>query len=314
MRHTGPAHVVSGLIRGLLAVGLVVGLARCDFGTAPPNENALVAEAFLETNRPLPAVILRRTTGLAGTANDVASGGTVTITLNGTTISYQEQGASGRYVPTADSVVRPRAPWQLEAEWEGTTVQARGRVPDSITVTEVCLQIPAEPVQAVRVDSVRRDSLDIPATTDLIFPIDVTVRWPSNLSAPQADTSYWVRTQLRPEAASFSSEIVSFFLEPITVRREDAFQQTGTGRKWSGVYAVPVDSTDSDLLPTHNLTTALVRGDTSFAAFAQTRTDPEQRAPISNVEGGLGIATALSIDSLRIGAITTPGTQRCQQP
>lgn len=292
----------------------MVGLARCDFGTTPPDDEALVAEAFLEVNRTVPPVVLRRTTGFSPEENDAASGGTVIVTLDGTPIPYEEQGTSGRYEPTRDSVVHPQVPWQLQAAWRGDTVQARGRVPDPITVTEVCVETPPEPVRAIQVDSVRRDSLDIPATTDFIHPIDVRVRWASNLSRPQADTSYWVRTQLRPDASSFSSEVVSFFLEPVTVRREDAFRTAGTGRRWNGVYAVPVDSTEADLLPTHNLTAALVRGDTAFAAFARTRTDPEQRAPISNVDGGLGIATAVSVDSLRVESITEPGTERCRTP
>lgn len=295
-------------------MGLMLGLARCDFGPSPSNSDALVVEAFLETNRPLPPIRLRRTTALSGAPDDAATAGSVQVTLDGTTIPYEEQGPPGRYVPTVDSMVHAQAPWQVQAQWHGKTAKARGRAPDPITVTEVCVDPASAPVRAVQVDSIRRDSLDIPATVDSIFPVDVTVRWASNASVPQADTSYWVRTQLRPDASSFSSEIVSFFLEPVTVRREDQFQQEGNGRTWNGVYALPVDSTDPDLLPSHNLTTALVRGDTSFAAFARTRTDPEQRAPISNVEGGLGIATAVSIDSLRITSITEPGTEKCQQP
>jgi hypothetical protein len=63
-------------------------------------------------------------------------------------------------------------------------------------------------------------------------------------------------------------------------------------------------------LPRHNLTTALVRGDTAFAAFAQTRTDPDRREPISNVDGALGIATAVSVDSL-VRSVE-PGMLRCR--
>jgi hypothetical protein len=41
-----------------------------------------------------------------------------------------------------------------------------------------------------------------------------------------------------------------------------------------------------------------VRGDTAFASFAQTRTDPDRREPLSNVDGALGVALGVAVDSL----------------
>jgi hypothetical protein len=187
-------------------------------------------------------------------------------------------------------------------------------VPPLIALDTVCVDVPATPVQAVQVDSLRRDSLDIPADLGYIYPMDVTVRWNAALPSSGADTTSWVRVQLRPDASAFPSEVVSFFLEPAEVQREDAFPLRREAREWQGVYAVPVDSSDPDLLPTHSLTTALVRGDTAFATFARSRTDPDRREPISNVQGGLGIATAVAADTLRIEALTTPGTEQCWAP
>jgi hypothetical protein len=106
-----------------------------------------------------------------------------------------------------------------------------------------------------------------------------------------------VRAQLRPDADPFPSEVVDFFLEPAEIRREDQFAKTEGRLQWKGVYAVPVDSSDAPL-PPHNLTTSLVRGDTAFASFAQTRTDPDRREPVSNVDGALGVALGVSVDSL----------------
>ncbi len=292
---------------------MVLGLARCDLEDRPDNEEALVVEGFLETDRPLPPIRLRRTTPLsAPDEGDAVSGSTVRVMLDGTPIPYEEQKA-GRYLPSADSVVRAGASWKMTARWRDRTVDATGRVPPPLSLTEVCVEAPTDPVRAVQLDSLRRDSLDIPTTVNFIYALDVTVRWPSALSPAQADTSHWVRAQLQPDASAFPSEFVGFFLEPVTVQREDAFRETENGRTWTGVYALPVDSTDADLLATHDLTATLVRGDTAFASFAQTRTDPDRRAPISNVRRGLGIVTAVSVDSLTVQEITEPGTQECRQ-
>ena len=287
--------------RALLAVGLVLGLARCDWSTTPVEEEALVVEAFLETERPLPPVLLRRTRALRpapGSLAARASGAEVTVELDGTLHPYEEApGTAGRYVPASEAVVPPGVPWQLTVRWEGDTARARGETPPPIAIREVCVDVPDAPARAVQVDSLRRDSLDIPADLGYIYPVDVTVRWAGPQASPPTDTSMWVRAQLRPDATPFPSEVVEFFLQPAEVRREDAYARADDARQWRGVYAVPVDSASAPL-PAHNVTTALVRGDTSFAAFAQTRTDPDRREPISNVEGGLGIAVAVSVDSL----------------
>jgi hypothetical protein len=171
------------------------------------------------------------------------------------------------------------------------------------------VDVPGAPVRAVQVDSLRRDSLDIPADVGYIYPVDVTVQWEGTGSATAPDTSTWVRAQLRPDATPFPSEVVEFFLQPAEIRREDAYPRRGTTARWRGVYAVPVDSSTAPM-PRHNLTTAVVRGDTAFAAFAQTRTDPERREPISNVTGALGIATAIAVDS--VGRSVEPGMARCR--
>ena len=299
--------------RVLLAVGLVLGLARCDWSTTPVEEESLVVEAFLETGRPLPPILLRRTRALrpdTGSEAARASGAQVTVELDGALYPYEEaSGTPGRYVPTSETVVPPGVPWRLTVRWEGDTARARGRTPAPIAIREVCVDVPDEPARAVQVDSLRRDSLDIPADLGYIYPVDVTVRWAAPSDAPRADTSAWVRAQLRPDATPFPSEVVEFFLQPAEVRREDAYARRDGAHQWRGVYAVPVDSGTAPL-PAHNVTTALVRGDTSFAAFAQTRTDPDRREPISNVEGGLGIAVAVSVDSLV--RTVEAGAARCQ--
>ena len=304
--------------RLLLAVGLLLSLVRCDWSTAPVDETEVVVEAFLETNRAFPAIVLRRTVPLAGAGaleGNAATGAEVVLTHDGTRVPYREDAQeAGRYVPTVSGVVRPRVPWTLTVQWNGETARAEGQTPVALALTEVCVDVPNDPVQAIQVDSLRRDSLDIPATRDFIFPVDVTVRWASDVSLLPDDKTAWLRAELRPDTPPFASRVVEFFLEPDEVQREDAFRQVDGERQWRGVYAVPVDSTEANLLPRHKLTAAFVRGDSAFADYAQTRTDPERRQPISNIEGGLGIATAVSVDSIVVGSIDEAGTQKCVVP
>lgn len=295
--------------------GLLLVLARCDWTTEPVPEQSLVVETFLETGEPLPALTLRQTQSLssADSLAEPASGAeTVTLALGNRAVPYTEA-EPGRYVPTVDTVVPPRTSWALTVRWNGTTARAEGTTPPPIEMREVCVDVPDTSIRAVQVDSLRRDSLDIPADQGYLYPIDVTVQWAD--SSTGADQS-WARVQLRPDASPFPSEVVEFFLEPAEIKREDRFAQRGDARQWKGVYAVPVDSSDAPL-PEHDLTTAVVRGDTSFASFAQTRTDPDRREPLSNVDGALGVALAVSVDSLARGltdALSEQNQPQCWAP
>lgn len=298
----------TGLLLG--TAGLLLLLAQCDWTTEPAEEKSLVVETFLETNQPISPVTLRRTQPLsaADSTSVPASGAEITIALGDSTVSYTMEPSSGHYLPARKLIVPPNAPWNLTVNWNGTTARAEGVTPPPIEVREVCVVVPDAPVRAVRVDSLRRDSLDIPANQGYLYPINVTVRWPDPSSA--VAPSHWVRAQLRPDASGFPSEVVEFFLEPAKIQREDRFARPTGARQWRGVYAVPVDSSTAPL-PTHDLATALVRGDTAFASFAQTRIDPDRREPLSNVEGALGAALAVSVDSLT--RTITEGIDSCQE-
>jgi len=286
----------------LLAVGVLLVLGRCDLAD-PVNRQPLVVEAFLETGRSLPALTLRQTRSLNDPGDrpaNAAQGGTVELVLDGRSIPYEEsEQHPGQYGPVSDpGPVSARVPWSLTVQWQGESAKAQGMTPPPIELGEVCVEVPSAPVQAVRVDSVRRDSLDIPAEQTYIYPVDVSLRWPTDQLVPGEDTTHWVRPRLSPDTTGSSSRVVNFFLEPVDVRREDQFRTQNGRRAWTGVYAMPVEDSTS-AFPRHRLTVTLTRGDTSFAAFARSRDNPERRDPISNVDGGLGIATAVAIDSLR---------------
>lgn len=300
----------------MVAGGLLLVLGRCDWTTEPAEEQSLVVEAFLETGRSLSPITLRQTRPLSApidSLGDAATGAQVRLSVGEQVVPYESSSARpGQYVPVDESVtVPPDTAWRLRVQWNETVAQARGVAPPPVDVAEVCVEVPDEPSRAVQVDSVRRDSLDIPADQGYLYPIEVRVRWnASSSSSPSAppDSTYWVRTQLRPDATPFPSQVVEFFLEPAEIRREDQFARSDGESQWRGVYAVPVDSSDAPL-PAHDLTTALVRGDTAFASFAQTRTDPDRREPISNVDGALGVALSVAVDSLT--RVVEPGVSPC---
>jgi hypothetical protein len=266
----------------------------------------------------VPPLTLRQTRALsdpATGAEDAAEGATAFLVLDGDTIAYvPDPKVPGRYRPVDSTTIVPAGvSFRLAAAWNGVQARAEGRTPPRIGLREVCLAVPEAPVEAILVDSVRRDSLDIPAEQGFLYPIDVTMAWPS--PPPPNDTTYWVRGQLRPSTSLQSGgRVVNFFLQPAVVQREADFRavngqrgnapQHGPLRQWTGVYAVPVDDS-SAALPAHALTVDLVRGPSDFGAFATSRTDPDARAPISNVRGALGIATAVALDSLRHGVDQT---------
>lgn len=280
------------------AVFLLV-LGRCDWDPTPVEEHTLVVEAFLETSESLPPVLLQQTSPLTApdSMDNPATGAEVLLTLDGQKVPYESTPAQpGRYVPVQGSTTVPSGvSWRLSVDWNQEKARVGGETPPPLDIRHVCIDVPETPSRAVQVDSLRRDSLDIPADQGYLYPVDVTLRW--NPMDQASDTTSWMRAQLQPDASPFASSVVEFFLEPAELRREDRFEHQNGAHQWKGVYAVPVES-ETAPLPTHTLEAALVRGDTAFASFAQSRTDPERREPISNIEGALGVALAVAVDSV----------------
>lgn len=287
--------------RTLLVLAMLLALIRCDV-TEPIPAEALVVEMFLETGKPLPDVLLRESRDLnnPGTGTqDGATGARVWLRLGSDSVAYAANpDAPGRYEPlSGPDTVPPHVAFQLNVRWNGVRATATGTTPPRIELREVCLDVPDAPVEAILVDSVRRDSLDIPAEQGFLYPIDVRLTWDG--SPIPADTAHWVRGQLHPSTSLQSGgRVVDFFLQPAVVKREADFRIADGRHRWRGVYAVPVDSATAPL-PPHTLTSDVVRGDGAFGSFATSRTDPDRRAPTSNVSGALGIATGIALDSLQ---------------
>lgn len=297
------ARLIRPLVGSVLLAAALLLFARCDL-MEPTEERQLVVEAFFVSEEPLGPIMLRTTRPLAASEADdtaAATGAEVTLELDGQHVTYRPvDGAPGRYAPDTSVTVATGDSFTLTARWEGQTATASGTVPRPIVIEETQVAVPDTPVEAILVDSLRRDSLDIPAEQGFIYPIEVTVSWAADFPEVGPDSAYWMRTQLRPyESVESGSRVVNFFLQPEEVFRERAVHRSGDRRQWTGVYAVPVEEEDEPL-PSHELRVALIRGDSAYAAFATSRSDPERREPISNVRGAVGIATAIALDSVRV--------------
>lgn len=290
----------------LLATGLAAALllsAGCDT-VEPEDEPRLVVEGFVDAGRPLPSLTLRRTQPLGGVFDGAAAvdDAQVTLTVDGEAVAYAPvPGVPGRYAPEAVRVAPPRSPVLFEARWNRQTARAESTVPAPVAIDSVDLQWPEVPVQAIQLDSLRAvlDSLNVDAETAFIYPVEVTLWWDAASADAQADTAYWMETQLRP-IASFSSPVLDFFLLSGQVRRERELPiDARRRRRWTGVYAVQVEG-ERDPLPAHRLRVALLRSGTDYARFAASRDAPERREPLGNVTGGVGILAGIAVDSLTV--------------
>ncbi len=281
---------------------LAIGLAGCDT-VVPGSEPVLVVEAFLQTDAPPPTIRLRQTGPLAGpydpSGAQAVTDASVTLYLDTLIIPYRaDPSAPGYYRPVrSDLLLLPEATFTLEIIWHGRLIRAHDALPPPIRIDSLQVSFPDTPVPAVLLDSlVFNDSLAIGARQGYLYPVEVTLWW---RSPDDPDSTYWVRPHLKPDVP-FSSVVVDLFLrtEQVLLERQCATDSNGR-RRWTGVYAVPVDSARAPL-PAHTLRVALLRSGRAYARFAATREFPERREPVSNVEGGLGIVAGIALDSLRL--------------
>ena len=294
------------LVKGRVVCSVLLALLLAGCDTVEPTEEArLVVESFLDAGKPLPDVKLRQSRPLERSylvgSTTAAEGAVVRLHLGEEVIPYHaEPGQPGRYVPREESgrTVPPRAPFELEVAWHRQQARAVGRIPPSITLDSVRVNVPEDPVEGVLLDSLRLDTLNSGARQGFVYPVEVTMWWPARL-AEEADSGYWVRPHLKP-SSSFSSSAVDFFLQQEAVLLEKELPLNAAGRRqWTGVYAVPVEQ-QADSLPRHRLRVSLLRGTVDYARFADSRQAPERREPVSNVEGALGIVAGISVDSVSV--------------
>ena len=281
-----------------LLIAAVVFLAACDSVT-PVDESRLVVHAFLETGRPLPTVVATRTLSPSRPydADEAAvTNASIALEVGGRVVPYAPDSSRGTYAPADTRALRPGERFSFRASWNGIVATASGTVPPTLSIADVVLDVPEEPVSAVLLDSLALvDSLTTGLYTGYIYPIDVTVTWQEAETAGWSVEDSWIRAQLKP-ISTFSSPVVELFLRSEEIFRE-AEQESSDGlRTWTGVYAVGVAEAD-DPLPAHRLRVALIRSDEEYARYAASKDAPERREPISNVSGGIGIVAAMALDS-----------------
>jgi hypothetical protein len=267
---------------------ILVALIGCD--AAEPAPARLVVEAFVETGRPLPEVTIRRTADLddPAAAPPVADA-VVTLTLGDDTVDYAPvPGQPGRYAPQRALTAVAGATLSAEVTWQAQRATASSLLPTPISLDSVRVVPAAAPVEAVFADS-----LGLEVREGFLYPVDVTLYWTAPEADPNADSS-WVRARLSPPAA-FPSAVVDFVLLTDATRPGADLAAGGAVRRWSGVYAVPVDAPD-DPLPPHALDVVLLRSGPDYARYALSRTDPDRREPVGNVAGGIGIAAGVAVD------------------
>lgn len=295
----------------LLWTVLLLVAASCD-STPAPEDDTLVVEAFFDAGSPLPPVRVTRTLPVSEIGEVAAvDGALVNVRLADREFVYQRDPERAEwFLPAEDDkgvMVTPGATFRVRVSANGQQASAAGSVPPILDLASLDVDVPDEPVAAVFVDTLNigLDSLNlaIDAREGYIYPIAVSVEWETT-SGASATGDYWIQARLLPRNP-FSSSLIDFFLLPEQIFREDdsrVVNQPGmpVGRRtWSGVYAVPVDHPD-DEVPEHLLRVAVLRSTAEFARFATSKTDPERREPVSNVEGGIGFVGGVSIDSISV--------------
>lgn len=275
--------------------------AGCDT-VAPVEDAKVVIQGFLQTGKPLPTMRLQQTQALSEpypTPHTGIGNASVLLQLDGEAIRYLPNSETmGYYEPEEVIIVEEGMSYALDVQWGTEVAHASGRVPPPITIDSVLIEVPEAPIQAVFLDSLDQITNDL-EIQGYIYAIDVALWWRTTFDEVAADSAYWVQTQLKP-AESVSSTVLDLFLLNTEILRErDVVVDSLGHRSWAGVYAVQVPEVSS-VLPTHELVISLIRSDEAYARFASSRDTPERREPVSNVEGGVGIFSAISLDSVHV--------------
>ncbi|TDI72753.1 MAG: DUF4249 family protein [Bacteroidetes bacterium] len=292
-------------------LSLSVLFLACD--TAQPEKTGLlVIEAYFKTDRPLPRIMVHESGPIDALLNEVklpVVDASVVVKHNDTDISF---------VPVLDSPGVYKAPdgndfilraldrISVRVISQSRMAEGSGMIPPSVSITNVNVFAPDRAIEAVLIDSLNLgiDSLNVSiiANEGFIYPVEVELTWQVPQGIQDAD-DFWIQTRLDP-INKFSSSLLDFFLLSEQVLAEYDIEigddpVFGRIRKWTGIYAVPVQN-EEDELPQHDLRITLLRSGSDYARLVTTAREPERRSPAGNVTGGIGFIGGISVDSLTI--------------
>ncbi|MCA0269629.1 MAG: hypothetical protein LCH53_10490 [Bacteroidetes bacterium] len=279
-------------MRPLLLLLAAACVAGCD-SEKPPFREDVVLEAFFDTGRPMPDVLVRRTLPPSETLGDDRVDDAVVVLYDGFRADTLRPvpGKAGRYraSPRSDTV-RASGHYALTLRRGNTTVSASTVAPPRLQLTAARVFPSATPERGVNFDLT---GLGLGATVanGYFYAVDVELEWAARL-----DSALVVRANLRP-----STEVSGtlFFPADVVVAEAAAGDARGAHRLWRRRYLIAVSGPDAPL-PRHRVRVALVRGGGDYRRFVETRRTPTQRSPTSNVVGGLGIVAGVSADSLTL--------------
>lgn len=303
-----------------LSTALVLAAGTACELVEPDEEPHVVVEAFLEAERPLPALRLSKTGALDqpyGRSQQALRDADVRLHLDEETVAYApDEARRGFYRPEGvEAQVLPGTHFELSARWNSREVRAAGRIPAPVSIDSIHVEPAEAPARAIFLDSLFLDPIvfdslradgSTPGTPEegYAYPVEVTLWW----TAPDDSYGdYWVRSRLEPDLPE-GSALDDFFLRPEQIQPEEhtacnevngqACENEGL-RAWTGVYGISVSGQEAPF-PAHRLRISLIRSGEDYARFASTRRDPARREPVSNVRGGLGIAAGIALDSLSV--------------
>ena len=292
-------------LRSLCAI--IFFLGGCD-AVQPETSPLLVVEAFVTSGQALPEITLRRTSSLQNPyrldASTAVTDAQVELTMRTLRIPYAPQGG-GRYTSHAPVIAESGTDLGLTVQWGNQTITAQSRTPPPVSLDSVVVTVSEEPVLGLLLDSVFIDpflvdslglqALGAGAREGLVYLVEATLYWADNIHGNQ----WWMRTQLRPNLLE-NRRLSDYFLSPEVLQSEtDIPFVRPNQRSWSGAYAVSVTQ-QTDQIPRHMLRVSLVRCTQAYADFVSGSSKPGEQEPPSNILGGVGIFTGLSLDTLSI--------------
>lgn len=297
--------------RSALPLILAALWAGCD-SALPTGQGRLVVEAYLQAEAPLPDIRLRETRPLGEPypldATTAAEDADVAVSIGAESVAYRAA-PGGQYEPARPVRAASLFPAGFEARWQGSLAAARSIIPPPFALDSVRVRVPPEPVDGIildslfidpgLVDTLRLDSLQTGAASGLVYLVEVSAYWRAHPAIGEADSTFWLHTQLRHDLPG-SRRLDDFFLRPEQLFPErDAARAQHSGRRWTGVYAVPVASRQAPV-PRHRLRVAVVRSTLDYARFISGTRDPERREPPGNIENGIGIFVGIALDSVHV--------------